>query len=124
MCLGVVGRVEEVRDMIAKVNIGGTVVEVLNAIENLAVGDLVIVHAGLAIERISREGLIDNIALFYDIQKYHYISNGYSDDEASRMALNDIISYGAELGIKADEIIERVSHTSGSRYEKYFGDKD
>jgi len=120
MCLGVVGKVEEVEGMVAKVNIGGVIVEVINAIEDLAVGDLVIVHAGLAIEKISREGLIDNIVLFYDIQKYHYIANGYSEEEAARMALNDIVSYGAELGISADEIISRIS--LGSRYEKYFGD--
>ncbi|ADM27807.1 hypothetical protein Igag_0992 [Ignisphaera aggregans DSM 17230] len=121
MCLGVVGRVEEIMDMVAKVNIGGAIVEVINAIEDLAVGDLVIVHAGLAIEKISREGLIDNIVLFYDIQKYHYIANGYSEEEAARMALNDIVSYGAELGISVDEIISRISLSS--RYEKYFGDK-
>ncbi len=122
MCLGVIGRVEEIRDIVVKINIGGTVVEAINAIENLTVGDLVIVHAGLAIEKISREGLIDNIVLFYDIQKYHYIVNGYSEEEAARMALNDIVSYGAELGINADEIISRISLSS--KYEKYFGDKD
>ena len=57
MCLGVPGRIVEVRGDTALVDFGdGVVREVLiGAIEEPRPGDLVIVHAGVAITRVNRE---------------------------------------------------------------------
>ncbi len=57
MCLGVPGRIVEVRGETALVDFGdGVVREVLvGPIEEPRPGDIVVVHAGVAIARVSRE---------------------------------------------------------------------
>jgi len=59
MCLGVPGQVVDIREenglQIAIVKIGGVEREVLLAIQDVKPGDYVIVHAGIAIEKISVE---------------------------------------------------------------------
>jgi len=59
MCLGVPGQVVDIREenglQIAIVKIGGVEREVILAIQDVKPGDYVIVHAGVAIEKISVE---------------------------------------------------------------------
>jgi hydrogenase expression/formation protein HypC len=56
MCLGIPGRVEEVKGEEAVVSFGGTRRSVrLDLVENVSIGDYVIVHAGFAIEVLDQE---------------------------------------------------------------------
>jgi len=59
LCLGVPAEVLDVREeggvVIARVRMGGVVREVLAALPDLKPGEYVIVHAGVAIERIREE---------------------------------------------------------------------
>jgi len=59
LCLGVPAEVLDVRKeggvVIARVRMGGVVREVLAALPDLKPGEYVIVHAGVAIERIREE---------------------------------------------------------------------
>jgi hydrogenase expression/formation protein HypC len=56
MCLGIPGRIEEVRGTEATVSFGGTRRSVrLDLLDNVSVGDYVIVHAGFAIEVLDQE---------------------------------------------------------------------
>ncbi|MEM2940059.1 MAG: HypC/HybG/HupF family hydrogenase formation chaperone [Thermoproteota archaeon] len=56
MCLGIPGRIEEVKGAEATVSFGGARRSVrLDLLDNVSVGDYVIVHAGFAIEVLDQE---------------------------------------------------------------------
>lgn len=56
MCLGIPGRVVEITNGVARVDVGGTKKEAsLMLLEGASVGDYVIVHAGFAIEKVDEE---------------------------------------------------------------------
>lgn len=56
MCLGIPGRIEEVKGVEATVSFSGTRRSVrLDLLDNVSVGDYVIVHAGFAIEVLDQE---------------------------------------------------------------------
>lgn len=61
VCLGVPGEVVEVRDeggvRVGVVRIGGVLREVILAVSDVRPGDYVIVHAGVAIEKINESEL-------------------------------------------------------------------
>ncbi|MEM1675416.1 MAG: HypC/HybG/HupF family hydrogenase formation chaperone [Desulfurococcaceae archaeon] len=61
MCLGIPGEVISIHDergvKIGVVRIGGVLREVIIAVENVKPGDYVIVHAGVAIEKIDEKEL-------------------------------------------------------------------
>jgi len=71
MCLAVPARVEELRsDYEALVELAGARVPVrLDLVENVKVGDYVIVHAGFAIEVLDEEEARKTAALFEEIAK-------------------------------------------------------
>ena len=68
MCLGVPGRVIEVRDFVAIVDFWGVRKEVRLDIvdEPVAPGDYILNHVGFAIRRISPEAVSETLALFVD----------------------------------------------------------
>jgi hydrogenase expression/formation protein HypC len=56
MCLGIPGKVVEITEGMAKVDVGGTRKEAsLMLLEEASIGDYVIVHAGFAIERVDEK---------------------------------------------------------------------
>ena len=56
MCLAVPSRIVEIKDQVATVDVDGVTREAsLMLLDNVSVGDYVIVHAGFAIERIDEE---------------------------------------------------------------------
>lgn len=55
MCWAVPGRVVKVEDLMAKVDFGGNVRNVVLATEGVREGDIVLVHAGVVISRMSQE---------------------------------------------------------------------
>lgn len=56
MCLAIPGKVVEITDGVARVDVGGTKKEAsLMLLEGASVGDYVIVHAGFAIEKVDEE---------------------------------------------------------------------
>ncbi|MBO3839535.1 MAG: HypC/HybG/HupF family hydrogenase formation chaperone [Thermoproteota archaeon] len=60
MCLGIPGRVEEVKGDEAIVSFGGTRRSVrLDLIDEVSVGDYVIVHAGFAIQVLDQEEALE-----------------------------------------------------------------
>jgi len=86
MCLGVVARVVEIAsDGVVKVDLGGVTVEALCMVP-VEVGDLVVVHAGIVISKLSREEIVENLRIYYELVKYHYVFNGFDEAEASRRA--------------------------------------
>jgi hydrogenase expression/formation protein HypC len=120
MCLGVLARVVEVGDIVSKVSLGGAIVEVINGVSNLKPGDVVIVHAGLIIQKVTVEDVISNLYAIYELQKAHYIYNGFSDEEASKKALEDIKKLGAELGIDQKLVEETILNFNEEEIAKFF----
>lgn len=56
MCLAVPSRIVEIKDQVATVDVDGVTREAsLMLLDDVSVGDYVIVHAGFAIERIDEE---------------------------------------------------------------------
>ncbi len=68
MCLGVPAKILEVRDSAAVVELGGVRREIsLMLIDDVSVGEWVIIHAGFAIEKLSEEAAEQTLALFREI---------------------------------------------------------
>ena len=54
MCVAAPGRVVEIKDNIATVDYSGNLTKANAGVVNVAVGDYVLVHAGLIIQKISK----------------------------------------------------------------------
>jgi len=64
MCLAVPGKVIEINDNKALVDMSGMKIETyLNLLEDVTIGDYVIVHAGFAIEKLTHEEAMETINL-------------------------------------------------------------
>lgn len=74
MCLGVPAKILETRDGTAFVEIGGVRREIsVMLIDDAAVGEWVIVHAGFAIQKLSEEEAEQTLALFREIAEFDEI---------------------------------------------------
>jgi hydrogenase expression/formation protein HypC len=70
MCLAVPGKLLTINDTLAEVDIDGTRVTAdISLVPDAAVGDYVIVHAGMAIERYSEEDAVQTLALLRQINE-------------------------------------------------------
>ena len=68
MCLGVPAKILETGDGAAVVELGGVRREIsVMLIDNVSVGEWVIVHAGFAIEKLSEEAAEQTLSLFREI---------------------------------------------------------
>lgn len=64
MCLGIPGKIIEIKGWTAKVEVAGTLRDVnLRLMEDAKPGDYVIVHAGFAIEKVDEEQAAVTMAL-------------------------------------------------------------
>ena len=70
MCLGIPGRVIEINKGVADVTVGGAIKEAsLMLMEDVVVGDYVIVHAGFAIEKVDEEAARETLEVVERIIK-------------------------------------------------------
>lgn len=68
MCWGVPARVKEIKGLTAVVDFGGgSLKEVVVAVDNIEEGDLVIVHAGAIVGKMSEEELTGYLKLFEEM---------------------------------------------------------
>lgn len=68
MCLGIPGRIIEIKGHTAKVDVAGTKKEAsLKLMEGIKVGDYVIIHAGFAIEKVDEEKAKETLSLIDEI---------------------------------------------------------
>jgi hydrogenase expression/formation protein HypC len=69
MCLSIPARIISIKDDMAEVSAGGTVFTAgLQMIENVKVGDYILLHAGFAIQKIGEEEAAISIRLFDEIK--------------------------------------------------------
>lgn len=70
MCLAIPGRIEEIRYPIAKVDFNGLKKDVrIDLIDNPKIGDYVLVHVGMAIQKVDENEAKEIIKLFEEILK-------------------------------------------------------
>ncbi|HQH18838.1 MAG TPA: HypC/HybG/HupF family hydrogenase formation chaperone [Bacteroidales bacterium] len=68
MCLSIPAEIISIEGDMAKVSIGGTIVNAsLQLIENPTKGEYVLVHSGFAIEKISKEEADSTLKLFKEL---------------------------------------------------------
>ncbi len=82
MCWGVPARVLETDGVMARVDFGGSIKDVLVINEDIKPGDLVIVHAGTIIGKIEDEEIENTLRLYGDLMKDSLIDDGASPEEA------------------------------------------
>jgi hydrogenase expression/formation protein HypC len=71
MCLAIPMKVKSIDGDIAKVEVGGTEYQAnLNLIDNVKIGDYVIVHAGFAIEKLDEEAALESLEIWREIANY------------------------------------------------------
>jgi len=68
MCIAIPFEVREINDNLAKVSIGTTSrVVYLDLLDEIKVGDFILVHAGFAIEKLDREEAEKTLSLFKEV---------------------------------------------------------
>ena len=68
MCLGIPGRIIEIKGGTATADVAGTRKEIgLRLLDGVGVGDFVIIHAGFAIEKLDTERALETLKLIEEI---------------------------------------------------------
>ena len=68
MCLSIPARVVSVSGEMAEVSVGGAIFSAgLQMVENVGVGDYVLLHAGFAIEKLNEEDALETIRLLREM---------------------------------------------------------
>ncbi len=70
MCLGVPGKIIEIKDMMANVDVAGAKKETcLMLLDDVNVGDYVIIHAGFAIQKVDEKEAQETLRIMNDLIK-------------------------------------------------------
>ena len=68
MCLSIPAKVVDINGMVADVSVGGTVFKAgLQMVEDVKIGDYVLLHTGFAIQKISEEEANETLRLLNEI---------------------------------------------------------
>jgi len=69
MCLSIPGKVIEINGNMAKASVGGTIVNAgLHMVDNVQIGDYVLIHTGFALQKISEEEALETLRLIKELQ--------------------------------------------------------
>jgi hydrogenase expression/formation protein HypC len=79
MCLSIPAKVIDIDGYIAEVSIGGTILKAgLQMVENISIGDYVLLHAGFAIQKISEDEALETFKI---LQEMSDLSDKYGSSE-------------------------------------------
>ncbi len=106
MCWGVPAKVLNIEGLTALVDFGGVQKEVLVAAKGIAPNDLVMIHAGMAIGKMSLKDFMENVALYRDILSQEFQETGMERGAADEKATGEINKLLETLGI--DESVEKI----------------
>lgn len=69
MCLSIPAKVIEINGNMADVSVGGTIFKAgLQMVEDVEVGDYILLHTGFAIQKISEDEALETIRLLNEIE--------------------------------------------------------
>jgi len=86
MCWGVPGKVIKVEGITAIVDFGGAKRKVFLGMDDIKEGDLVMVHAGVIISKVSREELLQSFKYYEDLAVELEVLSGKPEEVARREA--------------------------------------
>lgn len=70
MCLSIPARVENIEGELATVSVGGTTYRAsLQMLDDVSVGDYVLLHTGFAIQKLSQEEAEETLRIFEDFEE-------------------------------------------------------
>ena len=70
MCLSIPARIVEINGNMADVSVGGTIFKAgLQMVENVEVGDYILLHAGFAIQKISEKEALETLKLLNEMNE-------------------------------------------------------
>ncbi|MDI6783347.1 MAG: HypC/HybG/HupF family hydrogenase formation chaperone [bacterium] len=73
MCLGIPGKITQVEGKTATVDIGGVSRQVsLQLLDNVAVGDYVLLHSGFAIQKMDEQEAKETLDLLRELTNYSF----------------------------------------------------
>jgi len=85
MCWGVPAKVLEIDGMMAKVDFGGSIKDVLVFNEEIKPGDLVIVHAGTIIGKIDEREIENTLKIYRDLMLDSLLEEGIDREDAEKV---------------------------------------
>ena len=101
MCWATPGRIVGlVDDSIVKVDFGGIEREAIVGFEGIQVGDLVMVHSGVVLGKITTSELVSNLGLFMEAEKIGLQDLGYTPSDAEAMEKEEFRILLASFGLK------------------------
>jgi hydrogenase expression/formation protein HypC len=69
MCLSIPGKVLEINGNMAKASVGGTIVNAgLHMLDDVRIGDYILIHTGFALQKISEEEALETLKLIKELQ--------------------------------------------------------
>jgi hydrogenase expression/formation protein HypC len=69
MCLSIPARVMEINGNMADVSVGGTIFKAsLQMVENVQVGDFILLHAGFAIQKIKEDEALETLRILKEMK--------------------------------------------------------
>jgi len=72
MCLSIPAKVESIKDEMAVVSVGGTQYDAsLQMVEDVKVGDYILLHTGFAIQKISEEEAIETLKVYDEFEEFN-----------------------------------------------------
>jgi hydrogenase expression/formation protein HypC len=72
MCLSIPAKVEKIENDMATVSVGGTTYEAsLQMVEDVQVGDYVLIHTGFALQKISEEEAKATLEIFQEFEEFN-----------------------------------------------------
>lgn len=75
MCVAIPGRVEEIEELAAVVDVGGATVKArIDLVPEVQVGEYVLIHAGFAIERMDEEEAQETLRLLAEADRLYQAS--------------------------------------------------
>ena len=69
MCLSIPAKVVDIKGNMADVSVGGTIFKAgLQMVENVKIGDYILLHTGFAIQKISEDEALETFRLLKEIE--------------------------------------------------------
>lgn len=99
MCWGVPAKVLSIDGLTALVDFGGVRKEVVVAASKISPNDLVMIHAGMVIGKLSSEDFMENVALYRDIRIQELLDDGLEEKVAKEKAAHETDKLLVSLGI-------------------------
>jgi hydrogenase expression/formation protein HypC len=72
MCLGIPAKIIQIEGEFAKANINGATINVgIQLLEDICIGDYVLVHTGYALEKLSEEDALETIKTLRELEEFN-----------------------------------------------------